>query len=163
MISLAECAPCRARRLQEESEAEFKKRYGMVDLNRAPVRMGWKPFMGQVTAAFPAAGEAVPTTQKSEYVKTTIERLLYFGSGAGLGFPIGILANVAFKSLRRYRHEAATFALMASGVGLAVSLLPFPKSEFLNIVARVSGILTGSALSDMALPLKKQDAIVAPV
>lgn len=36
-ITLGECLQCKLKRLQEESDAEFKKRYGFVDSNRAQV------------------------------------------------------------------------------------------------------------------------------
>jgi hypothetical protein len=153
MISLSECAPCKARRLQEESEREFKKRFGMVDLNRIPTRMGWRPYMGQAQpqAMFPATG-AAPAYPKT-YLQQAQERLLWFGTGTLFGFPIGILSNVAFKSLRRYRNEAAVFAAIASGVGLLSALLPIDSPVMLTI-SRVSGILAGSAMSDIVLPKK---------
>ncbi len=31
---LGECAPCKAMRLQQESNEEFKRRYGMIDTNK---------------------------------------------------------------------------------------------------------------------------------
>lgn len=150
MISLSECAPCKAKRLQEESEREFRKRFGMIDLNRQPRGMGWKRFMGQAPAAMVPPAPA-PTAFPS-YLDNVKERLLWFGVGTGFGYPIGILANVAFKSLRRYRDEAATFAAMAAGIGLLTALLPVERSALVDTIARVSGILTGSALADITLP-----------
>lgn len=35
--SMGECAPCKAMREQKEANEEFKKRYGLVDLNRQPL------------------------------------------------------------------------------------------------------------------------------
>lgn len=134
----------------------------MIDLNKNR-RMGWRPYMGQATATFPAAGAAPATAEAQPYFKTAMQRLLWFGAGTAVGFPIGILANTAFKSLRRLREEAAMMAALAGGIGLAVSVLPFPKSDVLDMVARISGILTGSAMADIALPHRKEDAIIAPV
>jgi hypothetical protein len=158
MIGLAECAPCRAKRLQEESEKEFRERYGMIDLNRQPLRMGWKPFMGQTPPApmvSPAPAPAPAPTAARSYLDNVKERLLWYGVGTGFGYPIGILANVAFKSLRRYRDEAATFAAMMAGVGLVASLIPADRSPLLDTIARVTGLLTGSALADVTLPAQR--------
>lgn len=151
MISLAECAPCKAMRLQAEAEEEFRKRYGVV--NRPPAQMGWKPFLGQIQpqTMFPAAA-AAPAGPKT-YLDQAQERLLWFGAGTLFGFPIGVLSNVAFKSLRRYRNEAAMFAAMATGVGMLSAFLPI-ESPVMSMVSRISGILAGGALSDVVLPKK---------
>jgi hypothetical protein len=155
MISLSECAPCKAKRLQEESEREFRKRFGMIDLNRQPRGMGWKRYLGQAPAPMvPPAPAAAVSTARS-YLDNVKERLLWFGVGTGFGYPVGILANVAFKSLRRYRNEAATFAAMMAGVGLLASLLPVDKSLLVDAIARVSGVLTGGALADITLPRER--------
>lgn len=150
MISLAECAPCKAMRMQAEAEEEFRKRFGVV--NAAPPRMmGWRPYLGQVQSVFPASGSA-PAAQRT-YLQQAEERLLWFGTGTLFGFPIGILSNVAFKSLRRYRSEAATFAAIAAGVGLLAAFLPI-ESPIMTTISRVSGVLAGGAMSDIVLPKK---------
>jgi hypothetical protein len=162
MISLSECAPCKAKRLQEESEREFRKRFGMIDLNRQPRGMGWKRFMGQAPSTMPAVTTApTPVPAQRSYLDNVQERLGWFAVGTGFGYPIGILANVAFKSLRRYRDEAATFAAMTAGVGLLASLLPVGRSNLVDAVARVSGLLTGSALADITLPAKRTTDAIA--
>lgn len=150
MISLAECAPCKAMRMQAEAEEEFRKRFGVVN-PRPPGMMGWRPYLGQAEAMFPAAGMAPPPPRT--YLQQTQEKLLWFGAGSLFGFPIGILSNVAFKSLRRYRNEAATFAAMAAGVGLLSAFLPI-DSPVMATISRVSGILAGGAMSDIVLPKK---------
>lgn len=162
MISLAECAPCRAKRLQEESEREFRERYGMIDLNRHPLRMGWRPFLGQVPApsVLPAAAPE-PAVPPRGYLDRAKERLLWFGVGTGVGYPIGILTNIAFKSLRKYRKEAATFAAMTAGIGLLAALLPFEKSEIVDGVSRIAGVFTGSALADLTLPRANTTGAIA--
>lgn len=154
MISLAECAPCKAMRLQKESEEEFRKRYGMIDLNKPALQMGWRPYLGQMPAqpVYPVTTPE-PAEAPSPYFRNVQERLLNFSGGALFGFPIGILGNVAFKSLRRYRSEAATFVALASGVGLVVALLPI-ESQVMPVIARVAGLLAGSGLSDIVLPRK---------
>lgn len=35
--TMGECAPCKAMREQKEANEEFKRRYGLVDLNRMPL------------------------------------------------------------------------------------------------------------------------------
>lgn len=154
MISLSECAPCRAKRLQEESEREFRQRFGMIDLNRQPRGMGWKRYLGQAPAPMVApVPEPAPAPAAGRgYLENAKERLLWFGVGTGIGYPIGILTNVAFKSLRKYRSEAMTFAAMTAGIGLLAALAPFPKSEILDGIARIGGLFTGTALADLTLP-----------
>lgn len=149
MISLSECAPCKAMRLQAESEAEFRKRYGVV--NARPAMKGWHPYLGQATAVYPSTGTVSAVARP--YLDQVGERLLNFAGGSLLGFPVGIISNVAFKSLRRLRGEALTFASIASGVGLIAALLPI-ESPVMNTITRLSGILAGSAMSDVALPKK---------
>lgn len=158
MVSLSECAPCRAKRLKEESEREFKKRFGMIDLNRLPLRMGWKPYMGQMQpetiapAALPTSGSpVVPRT----YLENLQERLLWFGGGALFGLPVGLVGNLAFKSLRRPRDEAWNYALIMSAIGLAAAILPFERNDIQNVVTRVAGLFAGSGLSDVILPRGK--------
>lgn len=158
MISLAECAPCKAMRMQAEAEEEFRKRFGVVNPRPiAPARpagmMGWRPYLGQATTKTQSFfSSSAPTAQRS-YAQQAQERLLWFGTGTLFGFPIGILTNVAFKSLRRYRNEAATFAAMATGVGLLSALLPIDSSVMATI-SRVAGVLAGGAMSDIVLPKK---------
>ena len=157
MISLAECAPCKAMRLQAESEEEFRKRFGVV--NAAPPRMmGWRPYLGQAqpTATYPATGTASIVSRP--YLNQVQERLLWLAGGTLFGFPVGLLANVAFKSLRRYRSEAAVFATIASGAGLLAAFLPVP-SPVMNVICKISGALTGGAMADIVLPRK----IMAPL
>jgi hypothetical protein len=116
--------------------------------------MGWRPYLGQAQpqTVFPAAG-ATPAPAPKPYPDQVKERLLWFGTGTLFGFPIGILSNVAFKSLRRYRSEAATFAAIAAGVGLISAFLPI-ESPAMAMISRVSGILAGGAMSDIVLPKK---------
>lgn len=158
MISLAECAPCKAMRLQEEAEEEFRKRFGVV--NAPPAMMGWRPYLGQATEAsqsvFPAAG-AAPVAQRT-YLEDVRERLLWFSVAGAVGFPIGMLSNVAFKSVRKLRKEAAVFATITSSLGLLAAFLPV-QSPIMNSIARITGVLTGGALADVALPKK----IMAPL
>lgn len=149
MISLAECAPCKAMRMQAEAEEEFRKRFGVV--NPRPLgMMGWRPYLGQAQSMFSTPSSA-PVAQP--YVKQVQERLLWFAGGNLFGFPIGILSNVAFKSLRRYRNEAAMFAAMAAGVGILSAVLPI-ESPVMGIISRVAGILSGGAMADIVLPKK---------
>ncbi len=42
--TMGECAPCKAMREQKEANEEFKKRYGLIDLNK--VRMAPRPTCG---------------------------------------------------------------------------------------------------------------------
>lgn len=160
MISLSECAPCRARRLQEESEREFRERYGMIDLNKT--QMGWRPYMGQVTAAYPSTGAAPAAETSNPYLEQVQNRLLGFTAKGFIGFPIGLLTGVIFKESRASRKQAAQMAMISAGIGLTAALLPW-KSTFLDVLAGWSGAFTGFSLSDMALARNKQDAIVAPV
>lgn len=148
MISLAECAPCKAMRLKEEAEVEFRERYGFINLTPPT----WRPYMGQLEAVFPAAASASPAPASDDYIENVGERMLWFGTGALIGLPVGILWNVAFKSARHYREEAKTFVLLAAGAGMLAAFLPFPRNEIQNIAARVSGILMGSGLRDVVLP-----------
>lgn len=159
MISLGECAPCKAMRLQAESEEEFRKRFGVV--NARPAMKGWRPYLGQLTAAFPATGEA--PAQTNPYIEQTKMRLAGFAARGVVAFPVGILLNVAFKSLRKYRDEAATFSAIAAGVGLAAAVLPW-ESKILDMISGLAGTLTGLGAAEMALPKKRTEAInVAPV
>jgi hypothetical protein len=143
--------------MQAEAEEEFRKRFGVVNA-RPPSMQGWRPYLGQSQpqAIFPAAG-AAPAPASKPYVDQVKERLLWFGAGSLFGFPIGILSNVAFKSLRRYRHEAATFAAIATGVGLLSAVLPI-DSPIMPMISRISGILAGGAASDIVLP--KQPVLI---
>lgn len=160
MISLAECAPCKAMRQQAEAEEEFRKRFGVV--NAAPAMQGWRPYMGQATAVFPATS-ATPAPQSSPYIEQTKMRLAGFTARGVVAFPIGIVMNVAFSGLRQYRKEAALLSTIAAAVGLTAAILPW-ESEFLDRLSGVAGALTGLGLSDMALPKKRQDIIsVIPV
>lgn len=159
MISLAECAPCKAMRLQAEAEEEFRKRFGVV--NAPPAMQGWRPYMGQATAMFPAAGAPAPAPQTNPYIEQTKLRLAGFAARGAVAFPVGILIQTAFKSLRRYRNEAATFSLLAAGVGLTAALLPW-ESKFLDTLSGVAGTLTGLGLSKMAIPKKRADVIAIP-
>lgn len=171
MISLSECAPCRAKRLQEESEREFRERYGMIDLNR-PRQLGfrWHPYLGQATAPAvmtpaptPPATAPGPASPPNDYLHGVAEKFLNFGFGTAFGYPVGLLANVAFKSLRHYRDEAALFTTLAGAVGLASVLLPI-EGKFMNTVARISGLLAGSGLADITLPKRDvTDAIAKAI
>lgn len=159
MISLAECASCKAMRQQAEAEEEFRKRFGVV--NAPPAMNGWRPYMGQATAIFPAVGTA--PVQPSPYLDQTKQRLTAFAGRGIIAFPVGILINIAFKSLRRYRHEATTFAAITAGIGLTAILLPW-KSPILDTISGLAGTLTGLGLSKMALAKKREDAInVVPI
>jgi len=158
MISLAECAPCKAMRLQAEAEEEFRKRFGVV--NAPPAMKGWRPYLGQATAIFPATG-AAPAPQTNPYIEQTKLRLAGFAARGAMAFPVGILIQIAFKSLRRYRNEAATFSLLAAGVGLTAALLPW-ESKFLDTLSGLAGTLTGLGLSKMAIPRKREDLVVIP-
>lgn len=158
MISLAECAPCKAMRLQQESEEEFRKRFGVVNAGQRPLQMGWKPYLGQMPVQSVNAAAAPVETATRPYLQNVQERLLGFAGGTLFGFPIGILTNVAFKSLRKYRHEAMTFAALTTGIGLLATLLPI-DSPVMGTIARISGVFTGSAMADVALPRK----IMAPL
>lgn len=158
MISLAECAPCKAMRLQAEAEEEFRERFGVV--NAPPPQMGWRPYMGQATAIFPATG-AAPVPQTNPYIEQTKLRLAGFAARGAVAFPVGILIQTAFKSLRRYRNEAATFSLLAAGVGLTAALLPW-ESKFLDTIAGLAGTLTGLGLSKMAISKKSEEAVAIP-
>lgn len=158
MISLAECAPCKAMRLQAEAEEEFRERFGVV--NAPPAMQGWRPYMGQATAMFPAAGAPAPAPSHP-YLDQTALRLAGFAARGAIAFPVGILINVAFKSLRRYRNESGLFATIAAGVGLTAVLLPW-ESKFLDAVAGLSGTLTGLGLAKVALPKKREDVIAIP-
>lgn len=162
MISLSECAPCKAMRLQKESEEEFRKRYGMVDLNKAPLQMGWKPYAGKMPFAKPVylGADEPPAAVETQnlYMRQVQERLLFFAGGTLVGFPIGILSNVAFKSLRKYRHEATLFMAMTTGVALVASFLPI-DSPVMSGIARFAGLFAGTAAADVILPRK----ILAPM
>jgi hypothetical protein len=159
MISLAECAPCKAMRLQAESEEEFRKRFGVV--NAAPAMKGWRPYMGQATAIFPAVGTA--PVQSSPYLDQTKQRLTAFAGRGIVAFPVGILINIAFKSLRRHRHEAMTFSAITAGIGMAAAFLPW-ESKILDTIAGLAGTLTGLGAAKMALPKKREEAInVVPI
>lgn len=151
MISLAECAPCKAMRMQAEAEEEFRKRFGVVN-PRPPGMMGWRPYLGQATSMISAPASA-PTPVSKPYVDQVQERLLGFAGGNLFGFPIGILSNVAFKSLRRPRNEAAVFAAMATGIGILSAVLPI-DSPVMGVISRVAGLLSGGAMSDVVLPKK---------
>lgn len=160
MISLAECAPCKAMRLQAESEEEFRKRFGVV--NAPPAMKGWRPYMGQATAIFPAVG-TTPPSASSQYLDQAKQRLVFFAGRGVVSFPIGILINIAFKSLRRYRDEAMTFSAITAGIGLAAAFLPW-ESKILDMVSGLAGSLTGLGLSKMALAKKREDVInVVPI
>lgn len=160
MISLAECAPCKAMRLQAEAEEEFRERFGVV--NAPPAMQGWRPYLGQATATFPATG-AAPAAPANPYLDQTMLRLAGFTGRGVVAFPVGILINTAFKSLRRYRDEAGLFTALAAGVGLTAALLPW-ESKFLDTLAGISGAMTGLGLSRVALPKKREEAInVVPV
>lgn len=162
MISLSECAQCRARRLQEESDVEFKKRYGMIDLNRAPLQMGWKPYMGQVTAAFPATSAVPPVPPEDDsYLEQTKWRLGGFAVRGAMGFPVGLLMKAAFKGLRMSRKEEALFSMGAAGIGLAAALMPW-KGSFWDRLAAVAGGLTGLGLGGMVIPAKRNGELIAP-
>lgn len=147
MTTLAECAPCKAKRLQEESEKEFRKRFGFVKLNGISWSPTWRPSMGQMNPA-------VSTPSTRTYLDQTKERLLWFGGSAAFGFPIGILVNVVFTGLRPYRKEAAMMAVLAAGVGLVASLLPVGESKIVDSIAKISGFFAGSSLADITLPKK---------
>jgi len=151
MISLAECAPCKAMRMQAEAEEEFRKRFGVVN-PRPPGMMGWRPYMGQASSMFSTPAPSTGLASKP-YADQVQERLLWFAGGNLFGFPLGILSNVAFKSLRRYRSEAAMFAAMAAGVGILSAVLPI-ESPVMGMISRVSGILSGGAMADIVLPKK---------
>jgi hypothetical protein len=156
MISLSECAPCKAMRLQQESEEEFRKRYGMVDLNRQPLQMGWKPYAGKMPGKpvyLAATASPAPAAPARPYLDQAQERLFYFTAGGLVGFPIGILSNVAFKSLRRYRKEAAMFVAMATGVGLLAAFLPV-SSPVMSQISKFAGVLAGTGAADILLPKK---------
>jgi hypothetical protein len=145
-------------RLQAEAEEEFRERFGVV--NAPPPQMGWRPYLGQATAIFPATG-AAPTPQTNPYLDQTKLRLAVFAARGVVAFPVGILIQIAFKSLRRYRNEAATFSLLAAGVGLTAALLPW-ESKFLDTLSGLAGSLTGLGLSKMAIPKKREDLVVIP-
>lgn len=159
MISLAECAPCKAMRLQAESEEEFRKRYGMVDLNKTSQQMGWTPYYAKMPTQPVYLGASAETSApNNRYLANLQQRLMWFAGGTLFGLPLGLLSNVAFKSLRKYRSEAATFVAIATGVGLLASILPI-DSPVMATIARISGVLAGSAASDVILPRK----ITAPL
>jgi len=151
MISLAECAPCKAMRLQAEAEEEFRQRFGVVNA-APPALQGWRPWRPNLGQAVQAVSPAEPLAQRT-YLEDVGERLLWFSVGGVFGFPLGMLSNVAFKSLRRRRNEAAVFAAITSGVGLMAALMPI-KSPIMTSIARIAGVLTGSAVADVALPAK---------
>lgn len=144
MIGLAECAPCKAMRLQEEAEDEFRKRFGFVKLNG----LAWRPHMGQIsqmmTALFP------PRT----YADRVQDRAILFAEGAAVGLPLGLLLILLFKGLRISRNFAGMGALLGAGVGTASVLLPFEDSKIIDSIAKFSGLFTGNYLADMAFPKK---------
>jgi hypothetical protein len=122
----------------------------------------WSPYMGQVTASFPATSAVPPVPEASNpYLDQVTNRLIGFTARGMIGFPIGILSNAIFKS-SLHRKEAAMTAMICTGIGLTAALLPW-KSTFWDVLAKWSGAFTGFSLADMALPKKREDAILAPV
>ncbi len=154
MISLAECAPCKAMRLQQEAEEEFRQRFGVV--NAVPASMGWRPYLGQATPISQPA--AAPPPAEKTYLDDVREKLLWFSVGGAVGFPVGLLSNVAFKSVRKLRKEAAVFAAITASIGLLAAFAPV-KSPIISGIAKFSGVLTGGAMADVALPRK----VLAPL
>lgn len=145
MIGLAECAPCKAMRLQEEAEEEFRKRFGFVKLNG----LSWRPHMGQIsqimTSLFP----------EKTYWDRVGERAIMFAGGAAVGLPLGLLFILVAPSLSISRNLAMTGALISSALGSAAILLPFKDSKIVDGIAKFSGLFTGNYIADMAFPKKR--------
>lgn len=123
----------------------------------------WSPYMGQVTASFPATSAVPPVPEASNpYLNQVTNRLIGFTARGMIGFPVGLVSSALFKNLRSYRKEAAMAAMIAAGIGLTAAVLPW-ETRFLDVLAGWSGAFTGFSLADMALPKKREDAILAPV
>jgi hypothetical protein len=165
MISLSECAPCKAKRLQEESEREFRKRFGMIDLNRQPRGMGWKRFMGQAvvpTTVAPSVAPAPDALTLNSYFDAVKDRSLGYGMGLIAGVPIGLLVRLIFGA-DRTRQEGLITAGIAATLGAFSVLLPFKKNNDTAAFASImSGGFTGSGLSSLILPSKKSKITGAP-
>lgn len=162
MISLSECAQCRARRLQEESDVEFKERYGMIDLNRAPLQLGWKPYMGQAVTAVEPPSPTLEPAKKALDMSTAQNKIEAYVAGLGWGLPIGAVV-LAFSGLMP-KQQSDPVILTGLGLGLLGALIPFQDEWHKQVlfIEKLLGAASGFYLANSAIArLKAQPNYMA--
>lgn len=142
---LGECAPCKAKRLQEEANEDFKRRYGVLTYNPNRSMNGYRPVMGQVSTP-------VPPPAPPAWKDLTLRRLANVGASAAVTLPLGILGATVSNRLRMSRKTANQVGGAAAVLGASLSVIPFGESVLVDGLAKACGAVMGVAAADLILP-----------